>query len=124
MTESIHAIWLGKRMPPLSHACLDDWKKMGFSYQLWTEDNPQIRSWIDNCEFAKECYDRKLFDFVSGYLRLEELQKEGRPYLDTGVTIRRDPFPLFSGRSFVAGSYIPVAMRWGWSQAYLRGKSS
>ena len=82
MTKTIHAIWLGNCMPPISHVCLDDWKKMGFSYQLWTDDNEQIRSWIDNCEFAKSCYERKLFAFVSDYLRLKVLQKEGGLYLN------------------------------------------
>lgn len=103
MADLIHAIWLGEKMPPLSHACLDDWKKMGFKYRLWTESSDRVQGWISACPFAKECYERGLYAFVSDYLRLKVLQEEGGLYLDTDVTIRRDPFPLFSDAKFVIG---------------------
>ncbi|WP_303287250.1 glycosyltransferase family 32 protein [Marinobacter sp. SS8-8] len=103
MPNLIHAIWLGDKMPPLSHACLDDWKKMGFDYCLWNDSNDRVQNWIDSCSFAKECYERGLYAFVSDYLRLKILQEEGGLYLDTDVTIRKDPFPLFSGTKFVIG---------------------
>jgi mannosyltransferase OCH1-like enzyme len=103
MTNKIHAIWLGKKMPPLAHACLDDWAKMGFQYKLWTESDDKINGWIESCSFAKACYGRGLYAFVSDYLRLKILQEEGGLYLDTDVTIRRNPFPLFAGKKFVIG---------------------
>lgn len=103
MVDSIHAIWLGNQMPPLSHACLDDWCKMGFKYQLWTDSDSRIQSWISSCRFAKECYERGLYAFVSDYLRLKVLQEEGGLYLDTDVTIRKNPFPLFLTSKFVIG---------------------
>ncbi|WP_301182226.1 glycosyltransferase [Vibrio sp. PID17_43] len=58
---------------------------------------------MNECEFAKECYDRKLYAFVSDYLRLKVLQHEGGLYLDTDVTIRKKPFHLFEGQQFVIG---------------------
>lgn len=101
MVDMIHAIWLGDRMPALSHACLDDWSKMGFEFQLWTDSDDRIQGWINSCEFAKKCYKRGLYAFVSDYLRLKILQEVGGLYLDTDVTIRRNPFPLFANSKFV-----------------------
>lgn len=103
MVKKIHAIWLGERMPPLAHACIDDWAKQGYNFKVWTDRDEIIREWIHSCAFAKACYERKLFAFVSDYLRLKVLQLEGGLYLDTDVTIRKDPFDLFNGVSFSAG---------------------
>lgn len=99
----IHAIWLGDRLPPLAHVCIDDWKKQGYTYQLWLDSDPQIKHWIRECTFARECYQRGLLAFVTDYLRLKILAQEGGLYLDTDVTINRDPFPLFESVSFGVG---------------------
>ncbi|QSP96056.1 hypothetical protein LPB19_06625 [Marinobacter salinisoli] len=103
MNDRIHAVWLGEMMPPLAHACLDDWKKMGFKFRLWTESDTEVLQWIEDCRFAKECYRRGLYAFVSDYLRLKVLEAEGGLYLDTDVTIRQNPFPLFAGAKFAVG---------------------
>lgn len=103
MIKKIHAIWLGNRMPPLAHACLNDWQKMGFEFQLWTDSDARVVSWIKACPFTQKCFELGLYAFVSDYLRLKVLEAEGGLYLDTDVTIRRDPFPLFEGWKFVIG---------------------
>ena len=103
MSKLIHAIWLGKKMPPLSHACVNDWKKQGYEVKLWTDSSEQVLSWIDECEFTKECYKRGLYAFVSDYLRIRILFEFGGLYLDTDVTIVRNPFQLFSDCDFCVG---------------------
>ena len=103
MNKMIHAIWLGEKLTPLAHVCIDDWKKQGYTFKLWTEKDPEIIEWIELCEFTRECYQRKLYAFVSDYLRLKVLQHSGGLYLDTDVTIQKNPFELFSGYKFVAG---------------------
>ncbi|WP_311567643.1 glycosyltransferase family 32 protein [Photobacterium arenosum] len=103
MIKRIHAIWLGNKMPPLAFVCIDDWKKQGFDYTLWTENNPLLQQWISECRFAKECYDKGLLAFVTDYLRLKILQHEGGLYLDVDVTIQQDPFPLFDNCLFSVG---------------------
>lgn len=102
--ETIHAIWLGDCLPPLAHVCIDDWKKQGYKYRLWLETDSKIKLWIDGCEFAKKCYDKGLYAFVTDYLRLKILAEEGGLYLDTDVTIDRNPFPLFKSYDFCVGS--------------------
>ena len=103
MNKSIHAIWLGAKMPPLSHACINDWKKQGYEVNLWTDSNEQVLDWISNCEFSRECYKKGLFAFVSDYLRICILHKYGGLYLDTDVTIVHDPFELFNDCDFCIG---------------------
>lgn len=103
MTKLINAIWLGKKMTPLSFVCIDDWKKQGYDVKLWTEDDQEIINWIESCEFARECYKRKLYAFVTDYLRLKILKEHGGLYLDTDVTIQKDPFPLFENVDFSIG---------------------
>ncbi|MFQ1804297.1 glycosyltransferase family 32 protein [Aeromonas veronii] len=101
--EEIHAIWLGDCLPPLAHVCIDDWRKQGYKYRLWLETDSKIKSWIDGCEFAKKCYDKGLYAFVTDYLRLKILAEEGGLYLDTDVTIDKNPFPLFKPYDFCVG---------------------
>ena len=103
MLRTIHSVWLGPRMPPLAHACIDDWKKQGYTVRLWTEKDELVRKLIAGNSFSRECYSRKLYAFVSDYLRLEILRQYGGIYLDLDVTIRKDPFPLCDGNKFVAG---------------------
>lgn len=103
MQPNIHAIWLGNKLTPLALACLDDWSKQGYNYKLWTERDEIILKWINSCEFARECYRRKLYAFVTDYLRLKILQKEGGLYLDTDVTIRKNPFDIFENIDFCVG---------------------
>lgn len=100
---NMHAIWLGPRMMPLAQACLDDWRKQHFQVRLWTDQDPEIQEWIHGNRFAAECFRRKLYAFVSDYLRLRILKEYGGLYLDTDVTIRRDPSALFDGLHFSAG---------------------
>lgn len=103
MIETINAIWLGNKMTPLSFACIDDWKKQGYAVRIWTENDKEIIQWINDCKFAKECFHRKLYAFVTDYLRLKVLQHSGGLYLDTDVTIQQNPFPLFDSLDFAVG---------------------
>ncbi|MCM0150650.1 glycosyltransferase family 32 protein [Photobacterium galatheae] len=103
MIKKIHAIWLGKKMPPLAFVCIDDWHKQGYDFKLWTDEDPLIQQWIAACPFAKTCLDKGLFAFVTDYLRLKILQHEGGLYLDVDVTIQQDPFPLFENCKFAVG---------------------
>ncbi|WP_217540398.1 glycosyltransferase family 32 protein [Vibrio metschnikovii] len=103
MNKTIHAIWLGKKMTPLSFACVDDWHKQGYTVRVWTEQDEQIIHWIECCEFAQACFRRGLYAFVTDYLRLKVLQAYGGLYLDTDVTIQKDPFYLFNNCKFSVG---------------------
>ncbi|MGN5135759.1 hypothetical protein ACTG2E_18185 [Aeromonas veronii] len=51
--DKIHAIWLGDRLPPLAHVCIDDWSKQGYEYKIWLDCDPKIKDWIAGCEFSR-----------------------------------------------------------------------
>ncbi|ELR64276.1 Putative mannosyltransferase involved in polysaccharide biosynthesis [Photobacterium marinum] len=103
INKVIHAVWLGGKLNSFSSACIDDWDKQGYTYKLWKDSDPFVVKLINECEFARECYERKLYAFVTDYLRLKILSLEGGLYLDTDVTINKDPFPLFENVQFAAG---------------------
>lgn len=101
--KTIHAIWLGSNLPPLAHVCIDDWRKQGYHYKLWLDSDSKIKEWINGCEFSRKCYAKGLYAFVTDYLRLKILAEEGGLYLDTDVTINRDPFELLQQFDFGVG---------------------
>ncbi|MGY5538973.1 glycosyltransferase family 32 protein [Vibrio brasiliensis] len=101
--KKIHTVWLGSQMNTLAQVCIADWVKQGFDVTVWTDQSHLVKQWINECRFARECLDRKLYAFVSDYIRLKVLQHTGGLYLDTDVTITKDPFELFEGLLFSVG---------------------
>lgn len=101
--QHIHTVWLGDNMNTLAQVCISDWEKQGYQYTVWTDKKPLVKQWIEECRFARECYKRKLYAFVSDYIRLKALQAQGGLYLDTDVTLFKDPFPLFNNLDFSVG---------------------
>ena len=101
--KKVHTVWLGERMSTLAQVCIADWEKQGFDVTVWTDQNLLVREWISTCRFAQECLDHKLYAFVSDYIRLKVLQHTGGLYLDTDVTITKNPFELFEGALFSVG---------------------
>ena len=101
--DKIHAIWLGDRLPPLAHVCIDDWSKQGYEYKIWLDCDPKIKDWIAGCEFSRRCYEKGLYAFVTDYLRLKILAEEGGIYMDTDVTINKNPFGIFHDYNFGVG---------------------
>jgi len=101
--KHIHSVWLGDKMNTLAQVCISDWEKQGYQYTIWTDSNPTVQKWINECRFARECYKRKLYAFVSDYIRLKALEAEGGLYLDTDVTLFKNPFHLFDDLDFSVG---------------------
>lgn len=101
--KKIHTVWLGSQMNTLAQVCIADWVKQGFDVTVWTDQSHLVKEWINECRFARKCLDRKLYAFVSDYIRLKVLQHTGGLYLDTDVTITKDPFELFEGLCFSVG---------------------
>ena len=85
----IHYCWFGKGlMPELVERCIASWKKHmpDWEYRLWTEDNFDIAS---APQYVLEAYTAKKYAFVSDYVRLWALEREGGVYLDTDVEVLR-----------------------------------
>ena len=79
----------------------------------WNEDTLDIPALCRCNRFLKKCYDLKLWAFVSDYLRLYVLYKEGGIYLDTDVEVVK-PFDSLLSNSFFMGyeenDYISTAV--------------
>ena len=97
----IHYCWFGRgEMPELVLRCIDSWKKClpDYTLQLWSEDNFDIAS---APRYVQEAYAAKKYAFVSDYVRLWALEREGGVYLDTDVEVLRTFDSLLSDIAFI-----------------------
>ena len=97
----IHYCWFGgKPMPELALKCIESWKKYlpNYDLHLWNEDNFDVTT---APRYVQEAYAAKKFAFVSDYVRLWVLEREGGVYLDTDVEVLRSFDPLLSDIAFI-----------------------
>ena len=96
-------------MPELAQKCMASWHKYmpDYEYKLWNEDNFDV-----NCvPYTKEAYEAKKYAFVSDYVRLFALEKEGGIYLDTDVEVFKAFDDLLEYKAFAGfegSKYIPM----------------
>ena len=110
--KKIHYCWFGRgEMPELALDCIASWHKYmpDWEYKLWNEDNFDVNS----VPYTKEAYEAKKYAFVSDYVRLFALDKEGGIYLDVDFEVYK-PFDdllhwnAFAG--FEGSKYLPLMM--------------
>lgn len=112
----IHYCWFGRgEMPELVMQCIASWHEHmpDWEYRLWTEDtllpilNPSLKGRTSNTtdnlpvedkdwlfympEYVKEAYQAKKYAFVSDYVRLWALEREGGLYMDVDFEVYK-PF--------------------------------
>lgn len=83
--------------------CLLSWNDKLPDYKVieWNESNFPFEIEFDRCPFLKECYDRRLWAFVSDYVRVYVLAQFGGVYLDTDMLIVKTLNPLLGDRVFL-----------------------
>ena len=82
----IHYCWFGRgQMPELALKCIESWKKYlpDYELRLWNEENFDI----DSVPYVKEAYEAKKYAFVSDYVRLWALEREGGVYMDVDFEV-------------------------------------
>ena len=82
----IHYCWFGRgEMPELVQKCTASWHRYmpEWEYKLWNEDNFDVNT----VPYTKEAYEVKKYAFVSDYVRLWALYKEGGLYLDVDFEV-------------------------------------
>lgn len=97
----IHYCWFGRgEMPELVSQCIASWYRHmpDWEYHLWCEENFDIAS---APAYVQEAYAAKKYAFVSDYVRLWALEREGGLYLDTDVEVLRTFEPLMNDTAFV-----------------------
>ena len=83
--KTLHFCWFGSPVPSAVSARLGRWQK---HHPSWT-----IRQWnessidVSGCSYAQACLQRKDWAYLSDYVRLQALAKEGGVYLDTDVEL-------------------------------------
>lgn len=123
----IHYCWFGRgEMPELVQKCIASWHRYmpDWEYRLWDEDslkptpNPSLKGrvqsppinpqnsrdddWLDYMPvYVKEAYAAKKYAFVSDYVRLWALEREGGLYLDTDVEVLKSFEPLLNDTAFI-----------------------
>mgnify|MGYP003303020356 CR=1 FL=1 len=97
----IHYCWFGRgEMPDLVVQCIASWHKYmpDWEYHSWSEDNFAI-SFAPM--YVQEAYQAKKYAFVSDYVRLWALEREGGLYLDTDVEVLKSFEPLLNDTAFI-----------------------
>lgn len=92
--KKIHYIWLGgNKKDRVSLMCTNEWRYKLEDYEIteWNEANLPLDDIAENNRFFQYCRKYKLWAFMSDYLRLWILNREGGIYLDTDVQVLK-PF--------------------------------
>lgn len=99
--KTIHYCWFGKgEMPELAKRCIASWHEHmpDYEYKLWSEDCFDM----SQNAYAQEAYTAQKYAFVSDYVRLWALERDGGIYLDTDVEVFK-PFDDLLGHKAFAG---------------------
>lgn len=93
--KKIHYCWFGgKPLPKSAVKCINSWRKFFPDYEIkeWNEENFDV----NQHEYTRYCYEHKLWAYLSDYVRLVAVEKEGGLYFDTDVEVIRRPEELLN----------------------------
>lgn len=102
--KKIHYIWLGGgNKSKLTEMCINSWKRVLPDYKIteWNETNIDLDGLCKKNRFLSYCCKYRLWAFVSDYLRLYILLREGGIYLDTDVEVIKSFNPLLESNAFM-----------------------
>lgn len=108
--KTIHYCWFGHgELPEMAQRCIASWHKYmpDWEYRLWNEDNFDVNS----TAYTKEAYGSRKFAFVSDYVRLWALEREGGVYFDTDVVAFKAFDELLRFKAFVGfegSKHVPI----------------
>jgi len=103
--KKIHYVWFGGSKGNLENICVNSWREKLPDYEIieWNENNVDIEKEIKRNKFLEECYKRKLWAFISDYIRIKALFEHGGVYMDTDMQILKDVTPLLDEYSVFFG---------------------
>lgn len=115
--KNIYYVWVGgNKKPDIFYKCLDSWQENlpGYTITEINETNFDIKYQLKNNKFFRECYKRKIWAFVSDYIRIIHLYENGGIYLDIDMEITKDISKLFDDKTtFFAGLERPSVISAG-----------
>ena len=83
--KTLHYIWFGHTIPSEYQKYIDGWKKWHPDWEIIKHDETNYN--INKHPYTKEAYQRKRFELVSDYARLDILHEYGGIYLDCDVEV-------------------------------------
>ena len=92
----IHYCWFGgKPFPKLAVKCKKSWETFFPDYEIkeWNE----VTFDVNAHPYTKYCYEHQLWAYLSDYVRLVVVEREGGLYFDTDVEVVRKPVELLNG---------------------------
>ncbi|MCQ2334402.1 MAG: glycosyl transferase [Paludibacteraceae bacterium] len=112
--KKIHYVWIGGHpFPELVQQCLASWRKFmpepEWSYRLWNENTIAETAGMASFEdvlavwplYVREAYAAGKYAFVSDYVRLWALEREGGLYMDVDFEVYKSFAPLLTNVAFV-----------------------
>lgn len=108
----IHYCWFGgKPLPKLAQKCKASWEKFFPDYEIkeWNETNYDVNA----VPYTKYCYDHQMWAYLSDYVRLDVVEKEGGLYFDTDVEVVRKPVDLLNSCGAYFGWETPEYINTG-----------
>ena len=108
----IHYCWFGgKPLPKLARRCKKSWEKFFPDYEIkeWNETNFDVNA----IPYTKYCYEHRLWAYLSDFVRLFVVEREGGLYFDTDVEVIKPMDDIIAKGAFM-----------GWELPNSDGKSS
>lgn len=108
----IHYCWFGgKPLPKLAVKCKKSWEKFFSDYEIkeWNESNFDINA----VPYTKYCYEHQQWAYLSDYVRLWVVEREGGLYFDTDVEVVKYPFEMLTKSSAYFGWETPEFINTG-----------
>lgn len=99
--KKIHYCWFGeKRIPTSIKKNIESWEKYcpDFEIKCWNEKNYDLTK----NSYVRAAYNSKNYAFLTDYVRLDVVSKEGGIYLDTDVELLKPINKLIENGNFMA----------------------
>ncbi|BBM36533.1 hypothetical protein JCM16774_1477 [Pseudoleptotrichia goodfellowii] len=97
--KKIYYVWIGNaKKPDIFYKCLKSWQENLPDFQITeiNEKNFDMETHLKKNKFFRECYERKLWAYVSDYIRVHYMYEHSGIYVDTDMEIIKDITPLIT----------------------------
>ena len=99
--KKIYYVWIGNaKKPDIFYKCLESWKKNLLDFEIIeiNEKNFDMKTHLAKNRFFRECYERRLWAYVSDYMRVHFMYENSGIYVDTDMEIIKDLTPILEGK--------------------------
>ena len=95
--KKLYYVWIGNaKKPDIFYKCLKSWQEKLPDFEIIeiNEKNFDIEGHLKKNRFFRECYERKLWAYMSDYIRVHYMYENSGIYVDTDMEIIKDISPL------------------------------